>query len=89
MKEVEELGQQSQNLDCENRRAEHKAEILKSRDNVSECINALYSFSISLEKKDQVNSVVLSRSLKKDIERFWLVGIKSSLINARNPSLLK
>ena len=88
MKEVEELGQQSQNLDCENRRVEHKAEILKSRD-VSECINALYSFSISLEKKDQVNSVVLSRSLKKDIERFWLVGIKSSLINAKNPSLLK
>ena len=89
MKEVEELGQQSQNLDCGNRRVKHKAEILKSRDNVSECINALYFFSISLEKKDQINSVVLSRSLKKDIERFWSVGIKSSLINARNPSLLK
>ena len=35
MKEVEELGQQSQNLDCENRRVERKAEILKSPDNVS------------------------------------------------------
>ena len=69
MKEVEELGHQSQNLDCQNRKVECKAEILKSPD-VSECINALYSFSISLEKKDQVNSMVLSRSVKKDIERF-------------------
>ena len=75
-------------MDCQNRKVERKAEILKSQD-VSECIIALNSFSISLEKKDQVNSMVLSRSVEKDIERFWLVGNKSSFINARNYSLLK
>ena len=49
-KKVEEFGQQCKNLDCENRRIEHKTEILKKPNNVSECIIALYSFSISKEK---------------------------------------
>ena len=34
--------------------------------NVCECIIALYSFSISKEKIDQVISVVLSKLTKKD-----------------------
>ena len=38
--------------------------------NVSECTIAFYSFSIRKEKLNQVTSVVLSRLLKKDIEKF-------------------
>ena len=48
----EEFGQQSQNLDFENRRLEHKVEILKNPNNVCECIIALYSFSISKNRID-------------------------------------
>ena len=40
---------------------------------------ALYSFSISKKKTDQVVSVVLGRLVKKDIERCWLAGIKVRL----------
>ena len=36
-KEAEELGQQSQNLGCENRRLEHIVEILKNLKNVCRC----------------------------------------------------
>ena len=35
-KEVEEFVQQSKNLDCENRRLEHKAEIFKNQNDVCE-----------------------------------------------------
>ena len=69
-KEVEEFGQQSQNLDCENRRLEHKVEILKNPNNICECITTFYSFSISKEKIDQVMSGVLSKLAKKILEGF-------------------
>ena len=45
--EVEEFGQQSKNLDCDNRRLEHKVEILKDPHGICECIFALCSFIIS------------------------------------------
>ena len=41
------------------------------------CVIALYSFSISKEKIDQVISVILSNLAKKDIERFQSAGIKA------------
>ena len=52
--EVEEFGQQSKNLYCENRRLEHKIEILKDPNDNCKCKIALYSCSISKEKIDQV-----------------------------------
>ena len=45
---------------------EQKVEILKNPKDVCECIIALYSFSISKEKIDQVISVVLNKLAKKD-----------------------
>ena len=53
-KEVEEFVQQSKNLDCQNRRLEHKVEIFKNQNDVCECIIVLNSSSISKEKIDQV-----------------------------------
>ena len=50
---------------------------------------ALYCFSISKEKIDQVISLALHKLAKKDIERFWSAGIKASLINVKNPSYFK
>ena len=88
-KEFEEFEQQIQNLDCENRRLENKIEIFNSLNSVCECITALYSFSISKEKIDQVFSMVLSKLAKKDISRFRSADIKARLINARRPSYLK
>ena len=52
--EVEEFGQQSKNLYCENRRLELKIEILKDPNDNCKCIIALYSCSISKEKIDQI-----------------------------------
>ena len=76
-------------LDHENRRLENKEEILNDLNNVFICIIALFSFSISKEKIDQVVSVVLSELAKKDIERFWSGVFKAILIKWRNPSFLK
>ena len=73
------MGQQSKNLDCENRRLEHKVEILKDSNDVCECIIALRSFNISKAKKDQVLA-------KRDIQRFQSGGVKARLVNARIPS---
>ena len=64
-KEVEEFGEQSKNLDRENRKLEQRVEILEDP-NVCVCIMALYYFSISKEKIDQVISVVLSKLTKKN-----------------------
>ena len=50
---------------------------------------ALYCFSISKEKIDQVISLALHKLAKKDIERFWSAGIKASLINVKSPSYFK
>ena len=50
---------------------------------------ALYCFSISKEKIDQVVSLALHKLAKKDIERFWSAGIKASLINVKSPSYFK
>ena len=73
-------------MDCENRRLEHKVEILKDPNNACECIIPLYSFSVSKEKTDYVISLVLSKKAKQDIERFWSGGIKVRLITkARSP----
>ena len=69
-KEDEEFGKQIKNLNCENRRLGHIAEILKDPNDVSECIINLYSFIISKDKIDQVISVVLSKLAKKDIQKF-------------------
>ena len=69
-KQVEEFGQQSKKLDHENRRLENKEGILRDPNDVFISIIALYSFSISKEKIDQVISVVLSKLAMKDIERF-------------------
>ena len=67
-------------MDCEKRRLEHEQEVLKNPNNVSESVIALYSFSMSNEKMDQVIWKVLSKVTKKDIERFWLAGIKAKLM---------
>ena len=50
---------------------------MKNPNNVSQCIIALYFFTISKKKIDQVISVVLSRPVNNDIERFCLAGIKA------------
>ena len=50
-------------------RLEHKVEILTNPNNACECVTALDSFSLSKEKIDRVISMVLSKLLKKDIER--------------------
>ena len=76
-------------MDCKNRRLEDNVEILKNPNDVCECIIALYSFSISKEKIDQIMSVVLSKLENKNIERFWSGGFKTSLINGRGLSYLK
>ena len=76
-------------MDCENRRLELKVEILKDQNHVCECIIALYSFSVSKVKTDQVISVVLSKLAKKDIGRFRPGGVKARLLNAGSPSYLK
>ena len=49
-KGVEEFGQQNENLDCENRKVEHKVEILKDPNDVFECTASFYFPSISKEK---------------------------------------
>ena len=59
-----------QKLDRENRRLEHKVGILKDSNDFCECIIALYTFSVSKEKIDQIISVVLSKLAKKNIESF-------------------
>ena len=87
-KEVQEFRQQSKNLDRENRKLEHKVEILKDP-NVCECIIGLCSLSIRREKINQAILVVLIKLAKKDIEMFGSGGVKASLINARSPSYLK
>ena len=53
-------------MNCENRRLEEKREISKDPNDVCECIIALYSFSISKDKVDQVISVVISKLAMKD-----------------------
>ena len=69
-KEDQEFGKKIKNLNCENRRLGHIAEILKDPNDVSEYIINLYSFIISKDKIDQVISVVLSKLAKKDIQTF-------------------
>ena len=59
-KNVEEFGQQSRNLDCENRRLKLKIEILENRNNVYECKIVLYYFLVSKDNIDQAISVFLS-----------------------------
>ena len=49
-KGVEEFGQQNENLDCGNRKQEHKVEILKDPNDVLECTASFYFPSISKEK---------------------------------------
>ena len=88
-KEVEERGQQSKNLDCENRRLENKIETLKDPNDVCKCIIALSSFSINRVKIDQAISVVLCKLAKKNIGRFQSGGVKARLNNAIIPSYLK
>ena len=53
-------------MDHENRRLEQKVKVLKDLNDVFECVLALYSFSISKEKKDEVISMVLSKLAKRD-----------------------
>ena len=76
-KEVEEFGKQSKYFGHENRRLEHKVKILKDQNGVCECIIASYSISISQEKIDQVISVILSKLVKKNTERFRSGGVKA------------
>ena len=61
------LDKEVENLDRKNRRPENKVEILKDSNDVCECIIALFSFSISKEKTDQVTSEVLSKLAMEDI----------------------
>ena len=82
------FGQQCKYYDCENRKLEHKVEILKDP-NVCEFIIVLYSFSISKEKIDKVSPVILSKLAKKDIEMIRSGGVIAKLINTRSPSYLK
>ena len=58
-------------MDHEKTFLEQKVEILRDRNDVCGCTIALYSLSLSIEKIDQVISVVLSKLAKKD--RFSLV----------------
>ena len=53
-------------MDHENRRLEQKVKVLKDLNDVFEYVIALYSFSISKEKKDEVISMVLSKLAKRD-----------------------
>ena len=76
-KEVEEFGKQSKYFSHENRRLEHKVKILKDQNDVCECIIASYPISISQEEIDQVISVILSKLVKKNIERFRSGGVKA------------
>ena len=88
-KEVDKFGQQRKNLDCENKRLEHKVEILKDSSNVCDCITDSKPYSIGKDKIDQVISEALSKLAKKDIERFRSGSVKARLNNARSPSYLK
>ena len=47
-KEVEESGQQSKNLDCQNRRLEHLVEVLNDQNNICECIMSLFSLFLDI-----------------------------------------
>ena len=49
----------------------------------------LYFSNINKEKKDHIISVVLSKLVKKDIEKFRSAGNKYRLINVRSSSYLK
>ena len=53
-------------MDHEKKLLEQKVEILRDRNDVCGCTIALYSLSLSIEKTDQVISVVLSKLAKKD-----------------------
>ena len=88
-KKIEEYEEQSKNFDRENRRLEHRVELLKNPNDVCKCIIALYSFSIGKEKIDRIISVVLSKLAKKDIERFQSGCVKAKLINAMSLCYLK
>ena len=86
-REVWEFGQQIKNLDCEKRRLEHKVYILKYPNDACESIIALYFFSKSKEKIDQVASVILSKLAKKDTERFPSSSVKTRLINEKSSTM--
>lgn len=75
-KKVKEFGQQRKNLDNENRRLEHLAEILKD---LREFIFVLFFLKCNYKENRSGYPAVLSNSANKDIERSESGGVKVRL----------
>ena len=89
--EVEEFRQQIKSLESKNRALEQLVQILKNpvvttfqdgkyANDVRECVMALLSLNVSIDKIDQVVKVILNKLAKKDIERLPSAGVKARLM---------